>query len=327
MINIKLDNQLAGFSLIRSDPDNWYDGRGMWITRLLAIVLLSLPAANLAAAGSISLSQSLDKHEIAFEDRVTLTLSLSWPGPQYAYRFDRPLQPQLEDFQIGPFSTSISSEGTGDDEVTTKTFAYTLIPINYGSVEIEPIAIPYVSYPDSIPGELVSEPMTVQVARPVPPQEVADAIATEWIIAGILLVLSIGAAIVILRLRKSPLTGESFTGPAEEFLDRLHKLKTESGSDVKKFQTGLFSLLSDYLSKEYDLALANKNATQIEEEIAKTDMPRERQQRIFGWLTRAEKEKYSPVAAAPGETVRLATEIQQYFEENVINIMRRPNGN
>ena len=299
----------------------------MWIVRLLALLLIILPSGSPFAAGGISLSQSLDKHEMAFEDSVTLTLSLTWAGPQYAYRFDRPIQPQLESFQIGPFATAISSEGTGDNEITTKTFSYTLLPLDFGRNRIEPITIAYVSYADSISGELISEPMVVEVAKPGPPPEVADRIATEWLIAGGLLVLTVIAAFVILRMKKSPLSGETFAGPAEEFLDRLHKLKTESGSDVKRFQTGLYTLLSEYISREYKLATTNKNAEQIGAELEQTDMPKERQHKIMAWLQRAETEKYSPVAASPGETVRLATEIQQYFEENVINIMRRPNGN
>lgn len=304
-----------------------FDGMRMWIARLIAILLISTPAVSSLAAGRISLSQSLDKNQMAFEDSVTLTLTLTWPGPQYAYRFDRPVQPQLESFQLGPFATSISSEGTGNEEITTKVYNYTLLPLDFGKQVIEPITISYVSYTDSIPGELLSEPLVVEVAKPVPPPEVADQIATEWIVAGILLVLTVVATFVILRMKKSPLSGESFAGPAEEFLDKLHKLKTESGSDVKRFQTGLYSLLVQYLEKEYDLTLTNKNAEQVTVEVEKTDMPAARREQILGWLKRAETEKYSPIASAPGETVRLATEIQQYFEENVIGIMRRPNGN
>jgi hypothetical protein len=36
--------------------------------------------------------------------------------------------------------------------------------------------------------------------------------------------------------------------------------------------------------------------------------------RFSQWLLNAEQAKFSPVASAPGETMRLETEIRQYFE-------------
>ena len=294
-------------------------------SRLVAFVLLCLLAGSAQAAGTISLSQKLDKTEIAFEDSVTLELTLKWTGPQYAYRFGRPLQPQLQKFQIGPFSTAVGSVGSGPDEVTTKTFVYTLIPVGSGAALIDPVTISYVSYPDSVAGELVSEPMSVQIAAPKP-VVIEESSTTFWLISGVLVVLAALAAIVILRLRRSPLTGRELTTPAEKFMDGLNRLKNESGTDLKKFQTGLYGHLAQYLGEEYNLNLTNKSAAEIGAALAEASLPDNRREKILGWLDRAEREKYSPVTTAPGETIRLASEVQQFFEEQVINIMRRNDG-
>lgn len=293
-------------------------------SRLVAFFLCCLLASSARAAGSISLSQKLDRTEIAFEDSVTLELTLTWSGPQYAYRFDRPLQPQLEKFQIGPFSTAIGSVGSGTDEVTTKTFTYTLIPVGSGSARIDPITIAYVSYPDSIPGELVSEPMTVQIGSPRP-VIVEESNVTWWLISGVLVVVAALTAIVILKVRRSPVSGQELVSPAERFMDNLNRLRNEAGADLKKFQTGLYGALAQYLGEQYQLPLTNKNSAQIAEALKGTAMPDSQRERILGWLDRAEREKYSPAAGAPGETIRLASEVQQFFEEQVINIMRRQN--
>jgi hypothetical protein len=293
-------------------------------SRLVAFVLCCLLAGSAQAAGTISLSQKLDRTDLAFEDSVTLELTLTWTGPQYAYRFDRPLQPRLEKFQIGPFSTAIGSSGSGADEITTRTFTYTLIPIGSGAARIEPVTIAYVSYPDSIPGELVSEPITVQIAAPIP-VIVEESHVTWWLFSGVLIGAAALAAVVILRMRRSPMSGKNLLTPAERFMDNMNRLKNEAGSDLKKFQTGLFGALSLYLGEEYNLALSNKNSAQIAAALKATSIPDSRKERILGWLDRAEREKYSPAAGAPGETIRLATEVQQYFEEQVINIMRRKN--
>lgn len=253
-------------------------------SRLVALVIFCLLAGSAQAAGSISLFQKLDRPQIAFEDSVTLELTLTWAGPQYAYRFDRPLQPTLSKLQIGPFSTAIGSTGSGPDEVTTKTFTYTLIPVGSGAARVEPITIAYVSYPDSIPGELVSEPMTVEVASPKP-VEVEDSGIISWVIWGVLLVVVGLTAVLILRMRKSAITGEAMISPVERFMDNLNRLKNESGIDLKKFQTGLYGHLVQYLGDEYSLNLTNKNAAHIGEALRGTAIPdRHREKSSAGWI-------------------------------------------
>jgi inorganic pyrophosphatase len=102
--------------------------------------------------------------------------------------------------------------------------------------------------------------------------------------------------------------------PAETFLADLQTAKDRAGQDIKKFQTELFKALVKYLESAYTLSAAGKPADVIVTELEKVTTDRTKASRLAGWLMRAEKEKYSPVAAAPGDVTRLEAEIRQFFE-------------
>ena len=159
---------------------------------LFVILIFSQPAI----ANGISVSQSLDKTETAFEDSVRMTITLSWSGAQSAYLFPRPLQPIIDKLKIHQFTSSISSTGQGDNETTTKKYIYTLIPTSSGLGRIEPITIDYVTWPDSIPGELVTEPLTVLIQDPVPVE--ADTGEINIMVLVIVIVLAAGIITFVL---------------------------------------------------------------------------------------------------------------------------------
>ena len=286
-----------------------------YLVCLVFALALTAPAAN---ADGISISQSIDQHRVPYEDQVHFRIVLSWDGPQTAYLFNKPLDPQFERLMVQQYASSIRSAGSGADEVTTKTYDYTLKPTQAGTGRIEPVTIEYLSWPDSIPGQLVTEAMSVEIAPPVP---VETSGGYMWLIV-------IGAVVVILvvavitwrvhRSRRVELAEPALT-PAQEFLVRLAELKADAGNDLKKFQTGLYKHLVSFLHERYGIGSATASADEIAEKLAKTDMAKNYQDKINGWLHRAEREKFSPVAASPGETIRLEAEIREFFEKNMIS--------
>ncbi|HUV31229.1 MAG TPA: BatD family protein [Acidobacteriota bacterium] len=282
--------------------------------RLLCALLLVLPVPAAMSAG-ISISQSIDKTETAFEDVVHLEIRLSWPGPQSAYLFDQPLNPVFDGFKVTEFSSSVSSTGSGENEITAKTLRFTLAPRSSGMASIQPLTVSYVSWPDSIPGELVTEAMVVTIAerRPTARSESGDFFTLPRVLGGlgVMIVAALVVAVVV-RRRKPPVIVKS---AREVFLENLSRLRAECGNDLKKLQTGVYKHLTDYLAGEYQLDLANRTADEVAAALEDTNVSQAHREKIVGWLTRAEKEKYSPVTGAPGETVRLEAELREFFEK------------
>ncbi len=278
----------------------------------IAFVLLFVIGLGVHNAAAISLSQSIDKTEMAFEDSAKFEITVEWQGPQFAYRFVNPLNPYIDRLKIGPFTSSISSVGTGKEEITTKKFTYVLIPTSSGEGKINPITISYITWPDSVSGELVTEPVTMTIGEQV--IKAKSGRFPVWIpIIGGLLVVGSGAAIYFLRakaVKGRPVVKK----PSDTALDELAKLKTESGTDFKKFQTGVHHILLNFLRTQHDINLSGQNEEKIEELLAKTSLSEQERAGLKYWLVRAERDKYRPVEAAPGETVRLETELRRFFE-------------
>lgn len=274
-------------------------------------LILTIVIATGASAG-ISISQSLSNNQIAYEDSVRFEIKLVWDGPQMAYRFLKPLSPEIDKMKIRGFSSSISSVGSGDDETTTKTFEYTLIPVSSGLGYISPVSVEYVTWPDSIPGELVTEAQSVQIAEPRPQVE-SNGSLLPWLLALVGLILAAGiAAFLILRKSRKP---EPKLDPAEKFLTALAVAKQDAGNDLKRFQDSLCRILSEYLKSATGLSVEEFDDDRLADELIEGGMNAADAEKLAGWYGRARLDKYRPVKAEPGEVIRLEAEIRSWFEK------------
>ena len=101
----------------------------------------------------------------------------------------------------------------------------------------------------------------------------------------------------------------------ERILDELSALKAEAGSDLKKFQTGLYRILGSLVQEKYGVNPSEASEADLPVALRNAGLAEVRVEKIAGWLIRAQKAKYSPVEAAPGETIRLESEIRTFFED------------
>ena len=286
------------------------------------IILNILSTAILIAIGAvssgraISVIQSINKTEMAFEDSAVFEITVEWPGSQFAYRFPKPLDPYIDRLKVGKFSSSISSTGSAENERTIKKFTYQLMPTSSGLGKIDPITVNYVTWPDSVAGELVTEPVTINIAE----QKVVANSSTfpKWIpIIGVIMLLGTGA-VVFAAVSKARKQKKPVKSPSEAALESLTQLKAESGTDLKRFQTGVYNILSDFLSSKFEIKVVGLNEDSLVEKLSNTALSENEKEQIKNWLAQAELDKFRPVEPSPGDTVRLETELRRFFE-NVKN--------
>jgi len=282
------------------------------LTALLTVFFLTV-CASYGHAGEISISQSLDRFSIQFHDSVYFDIVLKWEGSQSAYLFSKPLNPSFHRLKVRGYTSSISSTGFGDNEVTTKRFRYTLIPTSAGTAQIDPVAVSFISWPDSVPGELFTEAMTVQIAEPPPPAEEGSDKTVLIVIVTFVVVGFLAFALVKWVRSKQP--KEVQKSPIEQFLEKLTEIKQEAGGDFKKFQIGLYENLAVFLETMYHIEPDKLADNEIDSALKATDLSDSQRVQIARWLTQARQDKFRPVASKPGETMRLETEIRQFFEK------------
>jgi len=287
--------------------------------RLLLIPIVLALTTGSALAEQMTVLQSLDKFEMPYEGVAHFQIVLTWPGPQSAYFFDKPLQPQLQNLKVKQFSSTISSNAGPTGEVTSKKFDFTLAPTGSGEGRIEPVTISYVTWPDSVPGSLMTEGMSIRIAAAIATKGSGKGVSFLawywWVAEGVAV---IGVVFVILWIRRSRRPKPVVRTPADLFLERLSSVRADSSGDLKRFQTSLYKHLIWYLNAQYGLGLATQPTEEMIHIIDASHIPEAEKHVIGAWLIRADREKFSPAAPAPGETIRIEAEVREFFEKMVV---------
>ena len=280
-------------------------------TIIVFLILIIVP--SISYTEGIEISQSLSQTEIAFEDSVTFEIQLQWEGPQSIYLFPRPLSPYIDRMKVRGFSSKISSNMIDGKEITQKRYTYTLIPTSAGLGLIDSVSVPYRYYLDSIPAILISEPMSVTIAYPRPKEKKDDSFPYWMVIVG-LIVLGGGIGSYFMFIKKSK-SKEIILNPKDKFLEDLTELKNSSGNDLKQFQTGLYKILTNFIISEYNIDVSVVDMNEFISKMTDAGMILAHAEQMKKWLEQAEKDKYSPMSAAPGETIRLESAVRSYFEK------------
>jgi hypothetical protein len=278
----------------------------------LTVILGLVPCVGKA----ISVSNSIDRTDMRFEDTAAYQIVISWDGPPTRYRFEKALRLQTDKLKVATFSSTVNSSGSGPDEVSTKVVNYRLAPTGSGVGSIEPLVVEYTEWPDTTIGVLMTDAIAVSIARPVPVTAESNN-GPPWWVWGIvfgLLLLAV-AAVVIVWFRGRKKAPPAIT-PAQAFLDDLAALKIDSGSDLKRFQTGLYKILVVFISVLYRIDVNSRPTEAILADLEKANLSRQGKDMLSDWLRRAEREKYSPVDAAPGGTIRLESEIRSFVQKH-----------
>ncbi len=282
--------------------------------KLLCLIALVLSLIQSGPVYAISVSQSLSSDQIGYEDSAAFEIVLQWPGAQSAYFFDKPLRPLLTKLKVRGYSSSIESTGEGSDEITTKTYRFTLIPSSSGQGVIEPITIEYLAWPDSLPGQLITEQVSLTIARPLPKPVTDEGGATLWLWLTVAAVLIVSALIWWWRRRNKP-APEVVQSPVDIFLEKLGEVGTAAGSDLKVFQGGVHRLLVEFMKARCDFDAEGRSQDEISAALVASGMAMGSAESVAGWYFRAEKDKFRPVEAGPGETIRLESDIRNCFEK------------
>ena len=286
--------------------------RRYWLPVFL-ILFIIIGGTALAGDGSIAISQELDRTDMAFDDTATFSIIVSWHGPAYAYRFERPIRLQSDHLKVARFSSTIRTEGAGPDETTTKVFSYRLAPVLSGPATVEAATVDYLSWPDSTAGQLTSDAFIINVADPLPTKPRGGfKLSGGWI--ALICVALLGAGVGAYAAFKPKPKVEKKKTPRETALEELARARQVAGSDLKSFQTGLYRLLSDYISATYRIAANGRPAAEVVSELERTETDPHVRQSLADWLLRAEREKFTPLASAPGEVMRLESEVRAFFE-------------
>lgn len=272
--------------------------------------------ATTAAAGDLQLSSEISRTAIAFEDKNTLIVRLTWAGEPFLYTLDDFPLPTLEKLEILGSSTSVSSnvDSTVEaGEITTRTFRYILQPVDYGTGVINPLNVKAKNRLTEEVVELQTGRLTMEIAAPVArPKDKESSNVVLFIVIAAVLVIGGGGAYVFLRKKGRP----SDEIPEDRiYVDKLDSIKKETVADSKLFYSRIYRLLLLYLENEKGLNLSGKTGDEVLEAVNELGDDAERAS-LIKWLTTAQKVKYQPAAPSAGDVDGMYTTLAQFFESN-----------
>ncbi len=264
------------------------------------------------SAQDISLSAGIDRTEMLFEETVTMTVEVKWPGDITQFRFEILPLPGTENLKVLGTTSTISSIEENNQEYTVRTFKYTFKPTKGGIGAIMPIILSYITMPDSLPGDLATQEFHVSIAQPVPPPEEGGlGLVYVLIIISVVIVVII---LIVYLVRKRKGDDTPVLTPEQKLLEELKTIRDESSVDRKLFYTRLYKLLTDYLTAKYDIDTVRKSPQEICDKLGSLKLSAGFKEKYSGWLIQADKEKFAPGSGSPGDTIRLITEIGNHFQ-------------
>jgi len=177
---------------------------------------------------------------------------------------------------------------------------------------VDPATINYVTWPDSIPGEVTTDAVSITVAEPIPASATRGGLPIGLLIGGPVGIVLLAAVVFLIVWRKRKPREVPKTA-VEAFLDELARIRGEAGNDLKRFQTEFHKCLITFLSIKYQINVNGRSTDDVVGQLEKTSLTVSQRETIGAWLKRAEREKYIPLQAGPGETIRLESEIRDFF--------------
>jgi len=268
---------------------------------------------SVAVGQEISLSTSIDKTEMAFEDSLTLNLLVEWEGDMAGYVFEVFPLPETENLQVLGTSSAVSSRHENNREITSRKFRYTLRPTLAGVGIIRSIVLNYVQLPDSLPGLLTTQEYKVIISEPVvkPDESRRGGLFVVILIIGSVVIIAIMGLWFVRRRRHDRVP---VTTAEEKVLDKLIIIKSESQTDRKQFYIRVYKTLATYIEEKFGLATSGRTSAAIIGALESIEIGLDTRDKLAGWLAQAEKEKYAPSGGEPGDTIRMITELEEYFQ-------------
>jgi hypothetical protein len=287
-------------------------------TAIFGTILLVLFSVS-AYSGNIGISAEISNGTLAFEQKDTLIVRLTWEGKPSLYQIDNFPMPELDKFQIlGSSSTVLATPGDSlsNQELTTRKFVYILEPTDYGTGIIHALSL---NATNTVTGEvqpLQTSQLMVEIAKPVPKEELEESDFTVLLII-IASVLIIGIAVITyINIKRSKERDATARVEDRFYIDSMEEIKRDTVADKKLFYSRTYRLLINYLEKELNLEVSSKTGEEIIANAQELDDSEDKTS-LIAWLELIQKEKYSPVSPSPGEIEELYQKIYRFFENKL----------
>lgn len=270
----------------------------------------------------IQLEASVDRPELPFNEKLTMTVKASWDGEQDRFRITPIIPPECENFEILGSSSVNETKMVGGKTKSTKTFEFILKPTQTGSGRIGSVLFSYVDNVSGDSSSLSTQPISVKINPPIEKKTRDYKIFLIIAIALIFIYVVYSAKRRTKRIKITDQTAEeveiiekTIEEKNLETLSTFSPLISEGKTD--EFSSKVYRLITNYLEKKYHILTTGKTTQDIMESLSTLNLSEDQVAWLKDILSTCDLAKFAKEMAEKENCEEIFSKVKKFLEQNM----------
>lgn len=311
LILISLVLMLSAFSWTDTQADSVYGEQS-----------LASGGQNRTMETKVQLESWVDRTEIPFNEKLTLTVRASWYGEQGRFKITPITPPECENFEILGSSSVNETKMVEAKAKSTKTFEFILKPTQTGTGRIGSVLFSYVDNVTEDSSSLSTQPISVTINPPV--EKKASRYKILLIIAVVLIFIYViySAKKKTKKIKIADQTEREVKIPEKtleeknlETLSDLSLLISEGKAD--EFSSKVYKLITNYLEEKYQIFTTGKTTNDIISSLSTLNLPEEQIALLKDIMSTCDQVKFAKEMVDKERCEETLNKVREFLEQNM----------
>jgi hypothetical protein len=291
----------------------------------LALVLSASSGINSqidSVEAKIQLEASVDRPELPFNEKLTLSVQASWDGEQDRFKITPIASPECENFEILGSSSANETKRVEGKEKSAKTFEFILKPTETGTGRIGSVLFSYVDNVTGDSSSLSTQPINVKINPPIEKKVPNYKVFLLIAIALIFIYVLYSAKRKAKRIEISDQAKEKVKIPEKtleektlENLSLLSPLISEGKAD--EFSSKVYRLITNYLEEKYHIFTTGKTTNNIIDSLSSLNLPEEQINLLKEIMSTCDLVKFAKEEVEKQRCEGISNKVKEFLEQNL----------
>jgi len=270
----------------------------------------------------IQLKASVDRTELPFNEKLTLTVQASWDGEQDRFSITPITPPPCENFEILGSSSVNETKMVEGKTKSFKIFEFALKPTQTGSGRIGSVLFSYVDNVNGDSSSLSTQPISVKINPPVEEKAPNYKIILIIAIALIFIYVVYSAKRRTKRIKITEESAEevkiiekSLEEKTLEILSTLFSLISEKKTD--EFSSKVYKLVTSYLEEKYHIFTTGKTTQDIIESLLALNLGEDQITLLKDILSTCDLVKFAKEMVEKERCEDISNKVKKFLEQNI----------
>jgi hypothetical protein len=269
----------------------------------------------------IQLKASVDRPELPFNEKLTLTVQASWEGEQNRFNITPITPPECENFEILGSSSLNETKMVEGKPKSFKTYEFTLKPTQTGSGRIGSVLFSYVDNLTGDSSSLSTQPISVRINPPVEKSPRDYRIVLIIAIALIFIYVVYSAKRRTKRIKVKDRTEEEVKIVEKTLEEKtLETLSTFtlliSEGKLDEFSSKVYKLITNYLEEKYHIFTSGKTTTDIVQSLSALNLREDQIILLKDIMSTCDLAKFAKETVGKEKCEEITSKVKKFLEQN-----------